>query len=211
MLDRNRIVAKRRGHIDMKAEPGEQHAGSPAHLAFLNHAKPRRLAAEIQILRHRKIRQQVDLLIDGGDARIDRSLGRPRRDLDAVEANDARVAREHAGDHLDQGGFAGAVLAEQRMDFAGPEREVDTLQRAQRAKTLGDPANLQQRRRGIGAFVHLDITPTGVRMDANARYVHLIETACSNGVSTAARGGSVAETLLALVDLLRIVGRRVEF
>ena len=152
LLDRDRIVAKRRGHVDMKAEPGEQHAGSPAHLAFLNHAKPRRLAAEKQILRHRKIRQQVDLLIDGGDARIDRSLGRPRRDLDAVEANDARVAREHAGDHLDQGGFAGAVLAEQRMDFAGPQREVDTLQRAQRAKTLGDPANLQQRRRGIGAL-----------------------------------------------------------
>jgi hypothetical protein len=210
MLDRNRIVAKRRGHIDMKAEPGEQHAGSPAHLAFLNHAKPRRLAAEIEILRHRKIRQQIDLLIDGGDAGIDRSLGRPRRDLDAVEAHDARVAREHAGDQLDQGGFAGAILAEQRMDFAGTERKVDALQCAQRAKTLGDSANLQQRRRGIGAFVHLDITPTGVRVDANARYVHLIGCLIQR-ISTAAWAGSVAETLLALVDLLRIVGRRVEF
>ena len=76
VLYRNRIVAEGRGNVDVKAELRQQHLGCAAHLVLAYHAKARRLAAEKQILRHRKIRQQIDLLIDGGNACIERGLGR---------------------------------------------------------------------------------------------------------------------------------------
>ena len=163
MLDRDGIVAERSRNIDVKAKLRQQHLRAPAHLALQNHAEARRLAAEKQILRHRNIRQQVDLLIDGGDACIERGLGRARGDIDAVEANNSTIACEYAGDHLDQGGFAGAVLPEQRVNFAGAEGEIDILQRAQRAKTLAEPAHLKKRPSRIGATIHGVVAPAGVR------------------------------------------------
>src|SRR5262249_37601282 len=112
---------------------------------------------------HREIRQQVDLLVDGRDTGLEPGLRRARRDLDPAKTNDAGIARENAGDHLDQGGLAGAILAEQSMDLARAEREIDVLQRAHRAKTLGYPAHLQKERSGIAAVFHGDVPPTGVR------------------------------------------------
>ena len=40
------------------------------------------------------------------------------RDVVAIEGNAAGVAVGNAGDDLDQGGFAGTVLADQGMDLA---------------------------------------------------------------------------------------------
>ena len=218
VLDRHRILAEWRGHVDVEAELRQQRLGAPAHLALQHHPEARRLPAEKQVLRHREIGQQVHLLIDGRDTNIERGLGRARGDIDAAEPNDPRIARKYAGDHLDQGGFSGAVLAKQCVNLAGAEREIDTLQRLQRAKALADPTELQKSRRRIGAVVHRDITPTGARMNADARHVQLIrrfgQRVCGAGAGlTAARrhSGSVTETLLAVVDLLRIVGRSVEF
>ena len=44
----------------------------------------------------------------------------------------------HAGDDLDQRRFAGAVLAEQRMDLARAHVEVDVLERSDAGERLGD-------------------------------------------------------------------------
>ncbi|GAA0000194.1 hypothetical protein BRDID11002_01940 [Bradyrhizobium diazoefficiens] len=137
--------------------------GAAAHLAVAHDAEAHRLAVEKQVLRHREIRQQIDLLVDRSDAGLKRGLGRARRDLLAAEPDDAGVAREYAGDDLDQRGLAGAVLAEQRMDLAGAKREVDLLQRTHSAEALADPAHLQKGRSRIGAVLHNDVTPTGVR------------------------------------------------
>ena len=160
----HRIIAERRGDIDIEAELGEQRFGAAAHLAFAHDAEAHRLAVEKQVLRHRQVRQQVDLLVDGGNAGLHCGLGRARRDLFAAQADDTGIAREHAGDDLDQRRFAGAVLAEQRMDLAGAKREVDLLQRAHRTEALADPAHLQQGRSRIKAVLHNDVTPTGARL-----------------------------------------------
>ena len=50
-------------------------------------------------------------------------------DLDAVDLHRARGQRDDAGHHLCQRRFAGAVFADQRMDLAAPQLEIDILDR----------------------------------------------------------------------------------
>ena len=82
--------------------------------------------------------------------------GLEMRDRRAVEEDLALVGREDAVDHLDQGRLAGAVLAEQRVDLAGLDVEVDVVVGAHAGKGLADADELQPR----GRFsLHLDFTP----------------------------------------------------
>ena len=65
----------------------------------------------------------------------------------------ALVGREDAVDHLDQGRFSRAVLAEQRVDLAGLDAEVDVVVGADAGKGLADADELQPQ----GSFdIHLD-------------------------------------------------------
>src|SRR5205823_13837700 len=94
--------------------------------------------------------------------------------LAATEPDDAGVAREHTGHRLDQGGLARAVLAEQRVDFAGPQGEIHLLQGPQRAEAFAQAADLQQSGARVGTWIHAGITPTDVASSANARHVRLM-------------------------------------
>ena len=47
------------------------------------------------------------------------------------------------GDEAEEGGFAGAALAEQGNEFAGGDVERNTLQDFMRAEALGDGANFE--------------------------------------------------------------------
>ncbi len=85
------------------------------------------LLPEKQVLRDRHGRHQAVLLEHHGDAEIARLQRRLRRDIDAVDHHGARGQRHHAGHHLGQRRLAGAVLADQRMDLAAAEVEVDVL------------------------------------------------------------------------------------
>ena len=64
----------------------------------------------------------------------------------AVDQHLAGVRLDHAREHVHQRRLAGAVLAEQRMDLAAVEIEVDAAQRLDAAETLDDPAHGEQRR-----------------------------------------------------------------
>ena len=52
-------------------------------------------------------------------------------------ANRAAVGTPDAAENADQRGFAGAVLADDGMDFAGADVEVDAVERDRRAEMLG--------------------------------------------------------------------------
>ncbi len=65
------------------------------------------------------------------------ACGLVKRDRLAVEGHRALVGRHHAGDDLDQGRLAGAVLAEHGVDRGGAGREVDIGQRRDAAIGLG--------------------------------------------------------------------------
>ena len=64
----------------------------------------------------------------------------------AVEQDLPVVRRQDAVDHLDEGRLAGAVLAEEGVDFAGPDAEMDVVVGAHAGKRLADADELQSRR-----------------------------------------------------------------
>ena len=58
----------------------------------------------------------------------------------------ARVGLVHPGEHLDQGGLAGAVLAEQAVHLAGPDLQLDAVERAYAGERLDDVGEPQHDR-----------------------------------------------------------------
>ena len=70
-----------------------------------------------------------------------------------VEPDFAGVRRIDAGQDLDQRRLAGAVLAEQRMDLAAAQIEIDRVERERSGEMLGQAGDLEQRagRRGAAA------------------------------------------------------------
>ena len=63
-------------------------------------------------------------------------------DIAAVEAHAAGVGREQSRHQIEQGGLAGAVGADQRMDFAGFDRQARVRHGADAAELLGDIPDL---------------------------------------------------------------------
>ena len=86
-------------------------------------------ATHEDVLRHSQVRAEVDLLEHGGDAHFDGILGTGGRDLLPVEDDGARVLVVDARQAFDEGGFARAVLAQQRVDLTGAQEEIHPVQR----------------------------------------------------------------------------------
>jgi hypothetical protein len=90
------------------------------------------------IVEHRKRRSEAELLRHQRDAKrlgVVRVNDFGRR---AVNANHPAVSRMHPGDDLDQRALARAVLAANRADLAGIQRERDVLENLVRAEPLGE-------------------------------------------------------------------------
>ncbi len=77
-----------------------------------------RLASHEEVARHRKQRHQCEILIDRGNAKIECVFGRGETHRFAVDEVGAFARLVHAGERLDQRGFAGAVVAQQAMHLA---------------------------------------------------------------------------------------------
>jgi len=60
----------------------------------------------------------------------------------ALEQDPAAVGGVGAGDALDEGRLAGAVVADKRHHLAGTDLEVDVVQRLHRAERLRDVLQL---------------------------------------------------------------------
>ena len=89
--------------------------------------------------------EQREMLEDHADA-FGARLRRPvRREGLAAQRHGAGVGPQHAVDDLDQGGFAGAVLAQQRMDFSLVHAEGDVVVRQDAGKRSGDAFETEKR------------------------------------------------------------------
>ena len=130
-----------RGRIEFVAEARENFCRLLAHRPAID--RPQRSAwrgAEIDILGDAQLRKQHKFLVDDVDAGF---LGLPWRGpapLCAVVMDGSGIRRMGAGDHLDQRRLPGAVLADQRVDFAGVCLEIDRIQRLYAGKCLRDAA-----------------------------------------------------------------------
>ena len=99
--------------------------------------------AKKDVLGYRQLWNQVELLIDHPDAERQRIA----RALDihsvAVDSNLAAVFAVRTAEDLHQRRFAGSVLAEQHVHFAGVQRQVDAVERDDAGKCLADPGHLE--------------------------------------------------------------------
>ncbi len=124
---------------------GEAAAGVELSLLVVEEGGAARLAAEREVVGDGERRHEHELLVHDRDARV---LGVARRHEAALGAEHAhralvRVARPHAGEDLQDGRLAGAVLAAQAQDLARPRGEVSALQRLHAAERFDDPCELE--------------------------------------------------------------------
>ena len=146
LLQRHAQVHHRHAEIDVHAQPVEQLLRRAAHARPVDPAPASaRLAPQKDVFGGGQVGDQVDLLVDGGDTGGLGLGGRMERDVLAPHEDTAIVLRIGAGQDLDEGGLAGAVMPYQRVDLAMPDVEVNAGQRLHAGEALGDAAHLKQR------------------------------------------------------------------
>jgi hypothetical protein len=141
LLDCDGVVGESFGdvHIDAKALEGGVSA-----LADAAPGDPRfRMTAETNVLGYGKIRDEVDLLINGADAEALSVGGRMGADGLSVEEDIASIAGVNASENFDESGFAGAVFAHEGMDFTRAEGEIDGGEGFDARERFGDCAELE--------------------------------------------------------------------
>src|SRR5262249_38728299 len=72
----------------------------------------------------------------------------------AVEEDLAAVVRIHARENSHEGGFPGAVFADQPVHFTRKELQVDISQRVRTGKAFADAHHPDDRLRGSSALCH---------------------------------------------------------
>ena len=92
-----------------------------------------------------QILDQGQILIYRLDTEMTRFGRRIERHLIALEADASAARRVHAGNASDQGGFAGAVVAYQRGDFAGRAHQAGATQCLDRTERLAQIAHFKNR------------------------------------------------------------------
>ncbi len=130
--------------------------GAPA-LASVDEAQAGVLVAEEDVLGHAEPVDQVEFLVDGGEAEFDGVDGAPGTYFAPVEQNGALVRLVHSGEHFDQGGFSGAVLAEQAVHLARAYVQIDPVQRAHAGELLDDALHDQHRKSLSGVDDAVDV------------------------------------------------------
>ena len=109
------------------------------HGAALDHGASPHGAAEEDVRRRRHVRYDREFLVNGGDAGALLGTRAVLLDRFAENLDGARVCGVGAGEDLDECRLAGAVLADEAVDLALVEHEVDVLQRLDARKRLRDP------------------------------------------------------------------------
>ena len=125
-----------RGQVRV-AEPAQQLLRLTRGLGPLRQASPRELVPEEDVLGDRQAVDDVQLLVHRGDAELERGLGRGDLDGLAEPGDRAAVGAVDAGERLDEGRLAGAVLSEHAVHFSGTDVEVHPAQGMDAREALG--------------------------------------------------------------------------
>jgi hypothetical protein len=104
---------------------GEQRAVRRRRAQALEPAAALGLQREPHVLAHRQRAEQVVLLERAPDAELAARLGRLVGDVDVAQEDASRRRRELPGDLVDEARLAGAVRADQRMELARRDRQID--------------------------------------------------------------------------------------
>jgi hypothetical protein len=104
------------------------------------------VTADHHVLERAHLAEQPDVLEGAGDARARHCVHRRWLVGPAGELEAAGVGRVEPGDHVEEGGLAGAVGADEAVDLAALDAQPDVGQRLQAAEALADAGHGEQRR-----------------------------------------------------------------
>ena len=142
--------------VGIEVELGEHRARLLAHARAIDHRErteaAHRQVAERDVLGNRQRRHQAQLLRDGHDAGGDRVVRAREMAGLAVDEDVAAVGTMDAAEDADQRRFAGAVLADDGVDLAEADVEIDAVERDRGAEMLGD----RLARRAAGGIIASD-------------------------------------------------------
>src|SRR3954470_15853238 len=118
--------AERPIDVQVEAESGEGFFGALGDGAFIQESEARGLATEQDVVGDGKCGDEIYFLVNGADAGGFGFAGGTRVDGTAGEFDGAAVGGVNASQRFDESGFAGAIFAHERVDFAGAQGEVHT-------------------------------------------------------------------------------------
>ena len=148
-----RQARHRRRRREGRAQPVEigLHGGAQLFgVDELEEAALSRLAADVDVGADVEIVEEIELLMDEGDARAHRAANGQRRIGRAIDLDGAAVGRDDAAEDLHQGRFAGAVLADEADDLAGANLQAEIGERHHAGIGLADAGQPQERLTGRG-------------------------------------------------------------
>ena len=135
--------------IDRKPQAQQRLPAAADRFAPVDGAEPGfRQTAQKQVLGDAQVRRQHRFLIDDGETAFDHLQGGEPPDGLAVDADLAGIGLIGAGKDLDEGGFPGSVLADQRVHLAWHDLQGNILKGGDAGKPLVDIPHLQNRSRG---------------------------------------------------------------
>ena len=133
-----------RGKID--AETRDRSGGFPDHaLAVDDDAEARRHAPEEEVVRDIALIDERQVLKNGADAELARTMRVVDPLVLAVDPDRSRIRLGDAREDRDEGRLSGTVVADQREYLAGMGRDVDAVERRHMTEELGDATRLKER------------------------------------------------------------------
>ena len=190
LLIGDRQAPHRLGHVDPDAEQLHQPPRIARHLRPRHAAKRRATgAAEHEVLGNRQVGERDRLLVDQRDAEFLRGDRGRYLDRRAVESESASRGTVHAGEDFREGRLARAVLAEERMDLAALQIEIDVAQHLDARELLGDAARRDERRIGErgGRLGHAQ-RPAGTGESGSISFCALRSDQKAAGIGASTRG-----------------------
>ena len=130
--------------VDRHAELAEEIRCPTAFLAACHEARPRRLLPKEDVFSGREFWNQIELLVDHGDAGRAGLLRRAKRDFHTVHLEHAGIGAMGSPENLHERALPRAVLAQQREHLAGMHVEIHPTQSLHAGKRLPDPLHNEQ-------------------------------------------------------------------
>ena len=141
---RNRQIGHLLARIHVDAQLVEDRLRVAVHLRMIDEGPLLGIAPQPEVVHHRHLRHQVQLLVHHGNAVLQRFLRGAERDRTATEQDLACIGMVDAEQALEQRGLARAVLAHQGVHGMGSDLQLRIVQRLDAGKALVDAAHLQQ-------------------------------------------------------------------
>ena len=123
--------------------------GALVHRLVVEHPQRPEAAAQFASEKDVRCRRQIvaerQVLVDDLDAVLSRFHRPVKNEFLAIQAHGAVARSKVAGDHLDQRGLAGAVVAHQADDLSRFERKRNIVDRLDGAEMFGDIGEFENR------------------------------------------------------------------